>query len=607
MSIVTNLPRNLLVLLINETIGDTSPEATTSLNNIFKELVKRNIHPDIINSLRQTGRINADLLPETPIDELELLSNFMLRNKKLGDPTWNYAINGSIRVAPNILDDQMDNFFNIYSDAIYAGKRINVMERHGEIGPIALDLDFRYLKKLVDDKHCRCYTTSTITKCITLYNEIIEKYLDVTDKNMTAYVMEKKSPTIRTNVYADGIHIMYPEICVRNSTQLSMRKDFIRKLSEEKVFAGMLLVTDVLTENHIDNWLLYGSSGVGCEPYELTGVYEKLNSSNGPGIYNVINLRFIGKRIDGKFTKSTINHLVRYLSIRKFKDESWLTPLSTTKDILSEEKLTAVIVDIKKDILLSDENLITARKLIKLLSPERAIDNQKWYEIGHILNNIDIRLLEDWIEFSKHNSSKFSEIDCIDAWKRMKPSVYTMRSLHYFAYVDTPAYKLEIQKQARENFPEYFEKKDESDVIPKTIDLVDTSDMPPLMSVNKTVAYKKINADKENELNKSVGASSGQMSSIASPDINEPITASSLKSFHKKGSGGSVSNGLPQVKELLSIPKKTDNNSVPIVPQPKEKQSINLKEIVAEMKALNITKIQIKKDSVKVEYKLNPK
>jgi hypothetical protein len=561
-----------------------------------------------------------------------------------------------------------------------------------------------------------------------------------------------------------------------------MQKDFIKKLSEEKIFEEMSISTDILSELHIDNWLLYGSTKANCEPYELTKIYERTDSPNGKSICNTMDITFIGKYIDGKLNKSTINQLVRYLSVRKFKDETYLTPLA---DTLSDEKLTSVVdtklvtdtsdeeklipvVDTKlvtdtsdKEKLIpvvdtklvtdmsseekltisldtklvthtSDENLIIARKLVKLLSAKRAEEYSNWYEVGCVLNNIDDRLLEDWIEFSKYNPIKFNENECRIAWKKMKPSIYTMRSLHYFASVDNPAYHMELKKQVEKN----SQKRDVLVAITEAINAPDTSDMPPLMSIKETSInedYFKDDMQKEPVAQDKVN--NEKISGVTvSHCISEPITTSSLNSFHKLGSGGvikginnekisgitvshcigepvaasslnsfhkssSVTNSLPRVKELLNISGKNDNstvcdtnviraiesikatepvpeiisyygqedlsfmnksamkkgliraeilkkyigeikkNSVPLdsapegpkvgllkvlpmsetpqketidqnnsatkIIQPKEKQILNLKEIVAEMKALNITKIQIKKDSVKVDYKMN--
>lgn len=562
MSFVKNLPRNLLVILVNETTKDMSEEATRSLNNIFTELVKRDIHPDIINSLRQTGRINVDSLPETPIDELELLSNFMLRSKKLGDPTWNYAIDGSIKVAPNILDDQIDNFFNIYSDAIYAEKTVKVAEKYNEFGPIVLDLDFRHIENQ------RYYTTNMIVKCITLYNQIIKKYLNVSNGNMIAYIMEKKNPKSYRDYYRDGLHIMYPNICVKFELQLLMQKDFAKKLLEENVFGTIpLLDTNVVDECFTRSWLLYGSTKSGCEPYELTQIYKLTDSTYGEYLQNIFNTYSINNKIDGKFTKSAINHLVRYLSVRKFKNESDLTP---------------VVVVVNKPV--SDENLILAKRLIPYLSAERAHNPEKWYELGHCLHNIDERLFVDWVEFSKKDPIKFNEDDCKSAWTKMKRGIYTMRSLHWFASQDTPAYRIEIEKKADE---------------------IRYGNLPSLIPCSTTevkVENKEIISDIANcTIDEPIGI-------VADCAISEPITASNLKSFHKQSSGGAVANGLPRVRELLGVNTKaivedklSNISKKEIV---KRTQDQILKEIIDEMKSLDILKIHIKKDKIRVEYKL---
>ena len=48
---------------------------------------------------------------------------------------------------------------------------------------------------------------------------------------------------------------------------------------------------------------------------------------------------------------------------------------------------------------------------------------------------------------------------------------------------------------------------------------------------------------------------------VGAQSIGEPVTQTNLKSFHKSGTGKTVSGGLVRVKELLSVTKKYQNSN----------------------------------------------
>lgn len=86
----------------------------------------------------------------------------------------------------------------------------------------------------------------------------------------------------------------------------------------------------------------------------------------------------------------------------------------------------------------SDEDLSIARELVPMLSVERAIDYHKWIEVGTILHNIDYRLLDAWIAFSKKVPSKFHNEECAKKWIRFGPTDRNMVALQLMASHDSP-------------------------------------------------------------------------------------------------------------------------------------------------------------------------
>jgi len=400
------------------------------------------------------------------IDEFERLCEFMslYANKKGSNLPYNYTTIDFPYLSCNIPDDMINDFFDLYADTIMAGKSVTITEKHKEFGPIVLDLDFIQSK----ENNQRYYTLKTIKNCIRIYNSIIRKYLNVSDKDMVAYVLEKDSPSLRKGEYHDGIHIIYPNICTRPDLQLCMRKDFIKQLEENNVFGNIPLINslDRVVDEHVIHrvgWLLYGSKkSHSVKGYQLTHIYEQTITNN------------IGDIFDFDFSKpdkETIKYLVRNLSVRKFNSTNDLTPtiniiepginqIVSEPDInqtvskpginqtVSEPDINQIvsnnIVFIKDT---PNQELTKAKKLVKLFSKERATNYYQWMEVGWCLHNINYELLEDWIKFSKKCPSKFEKSRCEFLWKKMKPSNYTIASLHYFAQIDNPKKYMEMYKK----------------------------------------------------------------------------------------------------------------------------------------------------------------
>jgi hypothetical protein len=101
--------------------------------------------------------------------------------------------------------------------------------------------------------------------------------------------------------------------------------------------------------------------------------------------------------------------------------------------------------------MLDEDQLKEAKKLVKLLSTKRASYFDTWYQIGKCLHDIDNRLLDDWIEFSKRTTrNNFYYGHCDVIWAKFKNSHYTMETLHYFAKMDNLDQYLEMYNNGRD-------------------------------------------------------------------------------------------------------------------------------------------------------------
>ena len=398
-------------------------------------------------------------------NELQILYKFMNKyknNKKKKKEGKNLPWTHSMTYDPfgsyNIPDDMYQTFLKLYENAIVAGFEPHITERHKEYGPIVIDFDFVQPK----DKNKRYYTELTIRNIVQLYNSIIKKYLNVYNNFIVAYVCEKEKPTLRGGEYHDGIHIVYPYICTKPSLQMLMREEFLKMAEKYKIFKKIPLANsleDVFDKAVIYNtgWMLYGSKKLPSSyAYHVTYMYNTAMNK----IYNTILPHEDLKK------RSTIRHFIEALSCRRFFSQNDITALADNVDPTEIDKRINKLKDkisvgdgkeqiknyMGNDInfikAVSEEVLVEARNLVKLFSKERASWFYTWYQIGKCLHNIDYRLLNDWIEFSKKTTrDNFKKGECELLWKKMKPSNYTMATLHYFATKDNPKKYLKMKEE----------------------------------------------------------------------------------------------------------------------------------------------------------------
>jgi len=359
----------------------------------------------------------------------------------------------------NIPADMYGKFLKLYGDAIYAGYQPHITENHKEYGPIVIDLDFVQSK----EHKGRKYTNTTINNIIKLYNQVIKKYMTVYSNQMDAYILEKKEPTLRQGEYHDGLHIVYPYICTKPSLQMLMRKDFLKLAEEHNIFKQIPLVNDldkVFDKGVIYSvgWMMYGSrKNKISHPYYVTHIYSTAHGK----IYDTL---IPGENIN---TRAYIKHFIDVLSCRRFFSQDQMTQLA---DNVDPEDIDIAINKLKDNLIesttnkkeeiaklmgddtnfikaVSEDLLVEARNLIKLFSQERASWYYPWYQVGKCLHNIDYRLLTDWIEFSnKTTRHNFKKGECERLWKKLKPSNYTMATLHYFASKDNPKKYLKMKE-----------------------------------------------------------------------------------------------------------------------------------------------------------------
>jgi P4 family phage/plasmid primase-like protien len=374
------------------------------------------------NRIYQKGDILKYLKP------LKAAKNADFTHTSMGNPSGSYYIQA----------ENNDEFLNIYASAIKNNEVLHITEKHKLISPILLDFDFRFN---INENLERLYNYDNILEILNIYTTQLDNYIDNTNYNI--YILEKENPSIlKDNIGKDGIHIMIPEIVTKPSIQYILRDNCLKEM--EIIFKKIGFtntVEDIFDECVIEknNWLMYGSSKPDKEPYKVTKIYNYNNNCitevkeqhNIEEYAKLFSIRNKNKPNNLKFEKE--NEIAEYNEFLMDKEREKLT----FKQILKSTRNT------KKN---KDVDIELIRKIVKILDPRRSQNFDDWIRLGWCLRNIDHRLLEDWIEFSK-NSPKYSDGECENKWNYMKDANLGQGTLRMWAQQDNSKAYLKILQE----------------------------------------------------------------------------------------------------------------------------------------------------------------
>lgn len=365
--------------------------------------------------------------------------NFLEENSVEKGKKYTHTSMGKPMGCFNISDENLDLFFNLYENGILNGKKMHITEKHDYIGPVLIDLDFKYDFEIQERQHKKEH----VKNIVELYINTIIEILDIkkNDERLNAFVFERDDLYRIKGITKDGIHIMFPKIVTSPEVQLCIREKILKNINgilEDLPLTNKAydIVDKAVIQNN--NWLLYGSQKPNCDPYQLKYIFN--------GELEEINVT------DFNFNEN----IAKYFSIRNKsedelinvrEDKMHLIENVTVKKKTMKQKFSKIVHD--------DINLI--KSIVNILNDERAETYNEWVGIGWALHNIDSNsqeLLDIWIEFSK-KSKKFKEGVCEKEWHRSRDDGYGIATLHYWAKVDN----FEKYKEILENnLNRYIEK-----------------------------------------------------------------------------------------------------------------------------------------------------
>lgn len=339
-------------------------------------------------------------------------------------------------------------FLKLYSKVIKHGiptkQPLTLTEKPSEYSPYYVDLDFKINKTKHNINDGLLYDIETIKKLVTLYYITFKKYLDITDTNLLAVIFEKDGLEDKKIFWGNGIHIIFPNICIDSKLKHIIRNNVIEACKKSSLLLNYdNKIEDIIDESIINRnkIILYGSKKPDSKYYYN---YTKLFNHNCDemNIMDIFNKENI-----------TLYDVIKKFSLRSDKyNEKNSTKLKSeyNNNFINNEYMKLGLISSSQDyndIKLhdNDENILDAKHLVKMLSPERAIDYKSWSLVGLCLNNINKNLLNVFVDFSATADSikpgTFSGKYAITKfWDKinMKQKNISFGSLHYWAKHDSP-------------------------------------------------------------------------------------------------------------------------------------------------------------------------
>lgn len=414
----------------------------------------------------EQGRPNLPLIITS--DNLSLSSDALQSKQELDDYLSKHRVQkgdvyshtslggGSYYFKPN----EEQTFMELYARAVKSGIKVHITEKHRNISPILLDIDFRSKNIEVANKKTHVYTPKHIFDFVKQYMKGLSKFVVMDGK--TRIFVHTKPARIDKGIVKDGVHVIIPSVITQSAIQYAVRKYLIAKCRND-IFKDIELseydFSNIVDEAVIErnNWFLYGSNKPNeKDKWVLTTIYEfdgkdlieiptplsvKLNVSCDQTVKLQIKEDLpIEKCIElfsirNKFNETKMNS-VGHGEVEDYKAKSQKEAqkkIDALETKLSKPKTKkSHTVDFKEACLLVD-----------MLDPKRAEDYYKWWKIGRCLKHTHDDLLSKFIEFSlkskKHNEWEVKH-SCLREWDIPVEveNPLTMGSLHTWAKEDAP-------------------------------------------------------------------------------------------------------------------------------------------------------------------------
>lgn len=386
------------------------------------------------------------------------------------------------------LDDKRETFLNLYCKT-FKTYSYGLAEVQGAYTHLIIDIDIKMKATNASMKHKeerasndtvsfvdkRLYTNEQITDIVKifqnylkfiLYDRSIKSCVEDTNEyfarqgnkhqnmndcvipDITAFILEKDHSYIYKGSIKSGFHIHFPHVIL----SVSQMKQIIfseLKSKVENIIPGC--VCDDISDKPI---LVYGSrKSQDMEYYKLTKIFDQDQKPTPIDYYfNNIDKKYKEYVLKNRLSDDIEEYLPEFFSISVMgKKTCTIRPRIKPQPIYVRDEKKNKPTDYAFDYNFIDGE-DEVRRLVDMLSSDRATEHDKWLEVGWVIYNISggsERGFEIWVEFSQRTNrpGQFDLAVCAFEWSRMKLGNYTIRTLKYLASTDSPPRYEEYKKR----------------------------------------------------------------------------------------------------------------------------------------------------------------
>jgi P4 family phage/plasmid primase-like protien len=358
----------------------------------------------------------------------------------------------------HVTDADLDPFYNTYFRTVFDAldpQLEYLTETQREIGPLAIDVDFRYKVPT------RAYTAQHVEDfVVTVAEEIYEMYPDV--GNIAVHVMEKTKINVVGEVIKDGIHFIVA-LNLHKVCKEMLRRRLLARLDEIWAELSQCLTND--WDSVLDHkvmvgataWQMIGSRKPRHEAYRHTytfnAVCDKVVAVSRSTAAQMtlqfmpqLSVRYqkhptpeLGEAFEQEFTELKTGQVRK-----KAAPAASATSLAKMTCEADVDKALALVFDN------TDAYTIRETHEYTMLLPESYYNPyDKWIRVGFALKNTSLSLFPSFIKFSSKSPSfhygKVGELH--DLWMSWPKGALTNRSIMYWARNSNPEGYVQLNKE----------------------------------------------------------------------------------------------------------------------------------------------------------------
>uniref|UniRef100_A0AB39JFM9 DNA Primase n=1 Tax=Florenciella sp. virus SA2 TaxID=3240092 RepID=A0AB39JFM9_9VIRU len=356
-----------------------------------------------------------------------------------------------------ISPDNLKSFKTTYIKEVFTNNCISyLVERQLSIGKFAIDLDFRYSTDVTQKQHTINHINDFIEACLNIFNDIFD---NISNKQITFYILEKEEVNREETITKDGIHIII-NIISDYATKLLFRNLLIEQLKD--IWDDLPLLND--WENVVDEavvkgtagWQLYGSQKPGKLCYKLKHIFETTILNDNIDIKELdLQIMKLNDYFDSLLIRDTTNcnnfklnelYLDEYNKINsKLTNKSNLKISSKSKcnqlqDIKNVEDLDSMIDNLFKTA--NDYKIKELHDYTMALTEDYWGNGSydKWIRVCWALKNTSEKMILTWLKFcSQIDNFDFENNNVLDYWENSDiNNELTYKSIIYWVKTCNP-------------------------------------------------------------------------------------------------------------------------------------------------------------------------